>query len=159
MSIFNKNACQHYVSDPRSGYFCARPKGHDGEHNKFPDDQGVRISEELRSIQERIAEVMSELDNLRLKEKEAKPRTAQAVCMGWTVNGKGCGAILPVGELTYIQTHWYTSPYGCTGGDYWNQGEGQFVCPKCGELNRLYERPQVEALKGSFKEIKDKYEK
>ncbi len=25
-------------------------------------------------------------------------------------------------RLIYIQTHWYTSPSGCTGGDYWNQG-------------------------------------
>jgi DNA-directed RNA polymerase subunit M/transcription elongation factor TFIIS len=40
--------------------------------------------------------------------------------------------------LTYLQTHWYVSPSGCTGGDYWNSGEGQFVCPKCDYTNRLY---------------------
>jgi hypothetical protein len=34
-------------------------------------------------------------------------------------------------SLTYIQTHWYETPYGCTGGDLWREGEGQFDCPKC----------------------------
>ena len=64
-----------------------------------------------------------------------------------------CKRRTKVSNLTYIQTRWYTPPHGCTGGDYWNDGEGQFDCPKCGENNRLYERPEVEALKWFFKDV------
>lgn len=66
---------------------------------------------------------------------------------------RGCGKLVPVSKLTYIQTHWYTRPYGCTGGDYWTPGEGRFVCPRCGTENRLYDRPDVVALKPYFKGI------
>lgn len=69
----------------------------------------------------------------------------------------GCGAELKISELEYIQTHWYVGPYSCTGGDYWNEGEGKFRCPKCGYLNRLYQRPEVEKLKRFFKSVKDTY--
>lgn len=51
--------------------------------------------------------------------------------------GKGCGKLLAVHTIQYIQTHWYVSPYSCTGGDYWNEGEGDFICPKCSYRNRL----------------------
>lgn len=67
------------------------------------------------------------------------------------------GAMLLVSDLVYIQTRWYIEPYSCTGGDYWNMGEGQFVCPKCGAKNSLYERPEVEGLKQYFKSVQDKY--
>jgi len=63
-----------------------------------------------------------------------------------------------VNKLTYIQTVWYQEPYGCTGGDYWLNGEGQFDCPKCGENNRLYERPDIVALKKYFKEVVKKHD-
>ena len=65
----------------------------------------------------------------------------------------GCGRRTKVSKLTYIQTRWYTPAFGCTGGDYWQDGEGQFDCPKCGKNNRLYERPDVEALKPFFKDV------
>ena len=42
-----------------------------------------------------------------------------------------------IGVLTAIQTHWYTPPHGCTEGDYWNEGELQFVCPETNVKNRL----------------------
>ena len=48
-----------------------------------------------------------------------------------------CGKFHPIGKLTAIQTHWYTSPHGCTGGDYWSTGELQFICPTTEERNRL----------------------
>ena len=73
--------------------------------------------------------------------------------------GKGCGQALEIGELEYIQTHWYTSPHGCSGGDYWNQGEGQFICPHCGHCNRLYDRPEIEDLKHLFKSVIDTYDR
>lgn len=40
-------------------------------------------------------------------------------------------------DLSAIQTYWYTQPHGCTGGDYWSEGELQYVCPENGVRNRL----------------------
>lgn len=71
--------------------------------------------------------------------------------------GEGCGMGFQIGGLEYIQTHWYESPYGCTGGDNWFESEGQFDCPACGHRNRLYDKPDIEALKYLFKSIKDEY--
>jgi len=48
-----------------------------------------------------------------------------------------CEDFHEIGSLTAIQTHWYTSPHGCTGGDYWNEGELQFICPETNVKNRL----------------------
>lgn len=42
-----------------------------------------------------------------------------------------------IADLTAVQTYWYTSPYGCTEGDYWTAGELQVLCPDCGAYNRL----------------------
>ena len=75
-----------------------------------------------------------------------------------SVRGKGCGMAFPISELDYIQTLWYTRPHGCMGGDYWNHGEGQFVCPSCGRMNRLYDRPDIEKLKHLFKSTTDRYD-
>lgn len=80
-------------------------------------------------------------------------------CTTQVATGRGCGAWTPISNLVYIQTHWYTPPTGCTGGDYWNEGEGQWVCSKCGHLNRLYKSPEVEALKRYFSGVKDTYER
>lgn len=74
-------------------------------------------------------------------------------CTSQVATGKGCGALHAIKDLTYIQTHWYVSPHGCTGGDYWNEGEGAFVCPSCNHRNRLYASPAVEALKPYFKTV------
>lgn len=73
--------------------------------------------------------------------------------------GKGCGQALEIGELEYLQTHWYESPHGCMGGDTWHSDEGQFDCPHCGHRNRLYNRPEIEKLKHLFASVKDVYDK
>ena len=96
-------------------------------------------------------------------------KRSQVLCVGWLppdqrqFPGKkirnGCGRKLSVSELTYIQTFWYTEPHGCTEGDYWNMGEGQFVCPHCGEVNRLDQRQDVEALKPYFKDVIEKHDR
>jgi hypothetical protein len=80
-------------------------------------------------------------------------------CTSQVATGKGCGALHPIKDLTYIQTHWYVSPYGCTGGGYWNEGEGAFVCPTCGHRNRLYASPAVEKLKPYFKTVEKEYDR
>lgn len=48
-----------------------------------------------------------------------------------------CGHIHRIKDCVVIQTHWYVSPSGCTGGDYWNEGELQIVCPNTGQRNRV----------------------
>ncbi len=48
-----------------------------------------------------------------------------------------CEAYHEIRELTAIQNHWYVDPWGCTGGDYWVEGELQFICPTTGVINRL----------------------
>jgi Zn ribbon nucleic-acid-binding protein len=71
----------------------------------------------------------------------------------------GNGHPYEIRELEYLQTHWYVSPHGCTGGDYWNKGEGQYECPTCKEIWRLHNKPEIEALKHLFKSTKDTYDK
>lgn len=48
-----------------------------------------------------------------------------------------CGKAYAIGRLHLIVTHFYIEPHGCTGGDYWKEGEWQFVCPTSGIINRL----------------------
>lgn len=77
----------------------------------------------------------------------------------------GCGKRTRVSSITYIQTYWYERPYGCTGGDRWHEGEGQWDCPKCDHNHRLIlwgadfgkkTHPTV-YLKPYFKEVVKKY--
>lgn len=61
-----------------------------------------------------------------------------------------CLALTPISEMEYIQTHLYTAPRGCTGGDYWSRGEGMIPCPKCGVENRTHFSPGLADLKEFF---------
>jgi len=43
-----------------------------------------------------------------------------------------CGHTNVVKDTVITVRHWYTSPHGCTGGDYWNAyDKGQFTCNQC----------------------------
>lgn len=71
-----------------------------------------------------------------------------------------CGNSQKVKDTIFYQTHWYTPPRGCTGGDYWNQGEGQVVCSDCGATIRLNfhcEELQSSAWKEAFKDVEKIY--
>ena len=88
----------------------------------------------------------------------------------------GCEDSHRTGDLIAIQTHWYTSPHGCTEGDYWSEGELQFVCPETGITNRLlfdnydvpyenrkdFEHNPAEQFKirykSLFREVRDSYD-
>ncbi len=52
----------------------------------------------------------------------------------------GCAKKTQIQKVIFLQTHHYTPPRGCTGGDSWTPGEGNWVCSKCGYLSRLYDR-------------------
>lgn len=73
-----------------------------------------------------------------------------------------CGKLHIVGKLTYIQTHHYVKPFGCTGGDYWTESEGQYICPSCGHRNRSFcgtsSEPKIKQWKYSFDKIEKVYE-
>lgn len=148
------NRCGVHLREERG--FCARVPGHKDDHSKYPDNQGVLPHSALSRVRSQIAEYLKLVDALRDLEKKYLGRR-RVVCMGWTPGSKdGCGTALHIKDLTYIQTLWYVEPFSCSGGDYWNNGNGEFVCTNCGALNRLYERPQVEALKPFFKNVVEK---
>ena len=108
---------------------------------------------ELDRLIKKTKENLSDL----LTERESRTTAPFVKCIG-NVNGKGCGKKNRVDKLTYIQTHWYTGPSGCMEGDYWNQGEGKFVCPKCGHLNRsVCREDDFSVHKRKFGEIVDTY--
>jgi hypothetical protein len=126
------NRCNVHVSnyEEREAFFCCLQKGHKGSHGKFPEKS----------------------------RQGAYPKSLMVRCLGWTVGAKdGCKRLSKISKIGYIQTHWYTAPYSCAAGDYWNAGEGRFNCPKCGVLNRLYERPAVEKMIDKFKNIINTY--
>ena len=68
-----------------------------------------------------------------------------------SVLGKGCGKSTQINKLIYMDFNWYESPYSCTGGDRYHSGEGHFICPKCGRLNRMYNREDYQKLNYYFK--------
>ena len=155
--IKRKKRCGKHMLEERA--FCALDPGHEGDCSKFPVNQGVRLPEVITEVRARLASLRASITQLEKYENEYLG-VALVSCMGSTAGSPdGCGTLLLVKELVYIQTYWYTQPYGCTGGDYWNLGEGQFVCPKCSILNRLYERPEVVKLKSFFKEIKKTHDR
>lgn len=47
-----------------------------------------------------------------------------------------CGKMHAIKALDLIVTHFYIEPHGCIGGDYWKEGEWNFVCLE-GINNRL----------------------
>ena len=77
-----------------------------------------------------------ELDNLRQKEAgilaniDERNKKKNIAC-------EGCHKSHQIKSLTLIQTYWHVPPRGCTEGDYWNEGEMQFICPEMNVVNRL----------------------
>lgn len=107
-----------------------------------------------------VQKKLSELDAARaaLKAEEDACLACTEVTCTSSSEGRGCGVKTEIKKLTYIQTHWYVEPYGCTGGGFWREGEGRFKCPHCGTVNRLYDRPEVQNLKRHFAGVEDAYD-
>ena len=104
------------------------------------------LFEEYETAKERLDEITRQIDE----------RKSQTIVR---CPNKDCLRGYEVRELDYIQTHWYVEPSGCTGGDYWNKGEGRWRCPVCGAVTRLYNKPDISELKPYFKSIVDDYGK
>ena len=116
------------------------------------------LERELEKIRKKEAEILAKIDKRNKKRK---------------IKCAACGSSHQIQELTLIQTHWYVAPTGCIGGDFWKEGEMQFVCPDTQIRNRLFfyggvspENPEntvEEQFKSKyghlFKEVIEEYEK
>jgi hypothetical protein len=91
---------------------------------------------------------------LRKIEKEIGDKLSRTVVL---CKNSACRRGYEIRELDYIQTYWYEQPSGCMDGDRWHPGEGQWKCPVCGTVERLYNQPDIEALKHRFKSIIKQY--
>ena len=86
------------------------------------------------------------------------PRTGESVKV--KCQNKYCGKRTRVSKLVYISTHWYESPYSCTGGDRWHFGGGDYICPKCLHRNRsspTFGDPLIEELRRYFHHEVEEY--
>lgn len=102
----------------------------------------------------KLEKIKKELSKLKLKEAQLvkQEETEQSKKL---IECTGCKKKTQIGKIVYIQTHHYIEPHGCTGGDYWVESEGLFICPKCSAENRMYDRTQFQDLKYQFKKITD----
>ena len=69
----------------------------------------------------------------------------------------GCGQYMPIKDIPLIQRHWYTSPRGCSGGDYWNIGALEAQCPLCNHRTEIKEDSPYMTYKKLFKSITNEY--
>ncbi len=104
----------------------------------------------LSKIDREVAELERQKAELEKRRKAAVKRK-MIKCEG-SVLGRGCGRKTQIGKLIYIDFNWYEQPWGCTGGAQWHSGEGHFICPKCGRLNRMYNREEWQKLSWYFQE-------
>jgi hypothetical protein len=108
------------------------------------------IREERQKLVDRIAK-LDALENKLLSQKTIR-------CCDSNY-GKGCGAKTKIKNITYIQTLYYVDE---AYNEHWENGEGQFDCPKCGLRNRLIDifgqkgREKFCELKYLFKNIIEK---
>jgi hypothetical protein len=107
----------------------------------------------LEVINKKIERAAKRITALRTEREEILKRELKVTC------GK-CSTSTPIGELTYIQTHWYESPWGCTGGDTWHKGEGQTVCPGCSSrLRFINNSSHYSEHKYLFKDRQDEHDR
>ena len=111
------------------------------------------------------------MDELLVKKKEAEAMVAAIdvqigdrlketlVMCSPDSNGRGCSAGAMIKDVVYQQSFWYVPPRGCSEGDYWQAGEGRWVCNHCKKVNRLYDKPEIMKLSMHFKRIEEVHDK
>lgn len=113
------------------------------------------IKEKVRLLEEQIRELKQEINDIKGQTELECPE---------------CKNIFEIKDLTYIRTHWYESPYGCTSGDTWHEGEGNTTCPVCATRLRFlsgdydtklrgYKPNEYKELQYYFKEIIEEHER
>lgn len=109
------------------------------------------LEAQLEEVHEKGAEI-----ERKIEERNSRKKIECAV--------DSCGKLHTINKLTLLQTHWYTQPHGCTGGDYWNSGEIQFICPDTKIRNRImfyvsydggqnYDTDSESQFKGNYKSL------
>lgn len=83
----------------------------------------------MQKLQERLSKAQAEVEKAKQAIVNARARKR--------IRCASCKDSHAINQLDAIQTHWYTSPHGCMGGDYWNAGEIHFICPNTGVRNRI----------------------
>ena len=96
-----------------------------------------------------LADLIQQREQLDKKIKELRGQTL-IECQS-NVHGKGCGHKLAIGSLDYRVQMCYIPPTGCMEGDYWKEGDGEFICPNCLHRNRLYDRKEVKEHRFFFR--------
>lgn len=81
----------------------------------------MKIKDKILKLEEELESARNDLKNVRSRRK--------ILCY--------CGEFHKIQDLIVIITHFYIEPYGCTGGDYWKEGEWQFSCPSTNKINRI----------------------
>ncbi len=104
----------------------------------------------LQKIKTQKEKLLKQLDILNAKEKNCLSRKF--------IKCRYCKKKTMVSKLIYLQHHHYVEPSGCTGGDYWSQSEGGFICIKCNKYNRSFHVPEMEGMKYHFKKQCDVYD-
>jgi hypothetical protein len=73
----------------------------------------------MRKIELKIKDLKEQLKNA--EDQQKKQRSNRMFkCL--------CGEMHKIKDCVVVQSHWYTPPSGCAGGDHWNSGELIILC-------------------------------
>lgn len=104
----------------------------------------------LNEVRKQIATKIVELNELCSQEKTLLERKK--------IRCPRCKTYHTISKTELYQEHYYVSPHGCTGGDYWNTDEIGFLCTKCDNFITDYHNPKIKELKHLFKNITNVHE-
>lgn len=117
-----------------------------------------------------VVHTQRELDKLNEKKKELLEKQRVAIQRTF-IECESCKKKSRLGQWTFFQEHWYTAPFSCAGGDYWNTSDVKVChigCPKCGAENYIYNHFQKDKIinfiekypfctEELFKEVQERY--
>jgi len=110
------------------------------------------IDAEIKNLENKISAKNKQRDKLLSNSK--------LTCRDNYPYGKGCGLKTKLNNLTYIITHYYIPPRGCSGGAYYAEGEGNWVCSHCNHRNRMIDDSEkvLENFKHLFMKVEEEYD-
>lgn len=122
-------------------------------HTKVPDLPLLAPSDQLalETLAVQLSQARHVVEELKLAQAHVW-RNSRLQCIHNYNYGPGCGTIHRIKDLVLIQTHYSRRDGGET---EWFKGEGRFVCPACGHMNRLHDRAEVLAYADEFKSIEN----
>lgn len=82
----------------------------------------MKIEEKIKAAQENLNKLIA-TKNKQLSNK--------------TIPCSSCGFVHKIRDITLLDKQYYVEPSGCSGGDYYDHDEYNFVCENCRILNRL----------------------